>query len=1137
MSTHGGGRRGGGGGRRGGGGTSSTRNNNNPSGGKSNGTGGGGGHSNSGPGGSGRRRRNKGGDGDGDGGSGGGGGGGGDGKKGLSKADVERKKRREAEAQKKKEDEEAAAKIKEEEEKEAKRKRKEEEKLKKQEMNEEEKKRQKEQGMKDLKMETEARIKLRECNLAAETSRPPTAHFKKLDSSIKRNSAFTRRLRQLSQDHREAILKDARAVNCRRYISEDAAAMAEAKIKTTDISAFVEIASVLHQSYDEVAQLIVDALVKVFAKSDEELSTQERALLVTKQRINLRLLAAMYICGLIEDADVILKYLVVPMRASLEKEQGHYESLALVASFTRYASGEPLLGLFPSSREVLEEIEMPDTETVLSEESLARFNSALKMYFEKVSNYIVKHHKKLETLRKKEFDMLMTRGDAPPSLTEQIKEMFEDKEKLMALARTYATHVSFELPELVEEEFQMKQSVSRVDFRGMHGDEKDLGPFDDEDTRSFYEDIPDLRQLVPGVLLGVKQAAKAPKPDDEDDDGDAADADGKDASDEKKDETTNDDNSKEDNEDDDDEEEEKTTGTSASLATVLIKLPQCSNHDQADKLALDFCYVNSRKARKKLVDNIYSLRRSECVQIPCFGRVVATLSNCIDEIGPPLVEMLEGEFHTMWKKKKQSGLEYRLLNARFLSELCKFGVCPPNVIFKCIKKCLDEFVHHNIDVCCQIFEACGRFLYRSPDTHVRTTNMLEILMRLKMVKNLDNRRDTMVENAFYYCNPPEHPAIVQKEYTPMEKYIRHLVMATLSQDTVKDVLKKLRRIDWDEHETFVRHTLLKAARIKYTTMALVASLVSGLANYNDTLTIGLVDDLLENIRDGLETPDFTKHQHHILNMKFLGELYNYTMVGSQVIFDMLYTLIFLGHGPPGSPPPPNDTPSDCFRVRLVCVLLNSCGQYFKKGAAGKRLDRFLVFFQRYYLSKMLAPLDLDFAVSDALERLRPDERRISSYKEAATRAADLEVDNSGAESVGKFLYDPTCIARGVRVDDDEDDGVDVEGEDDDDDDDDDEELVSKAEERGAGADADDAVSLRQPKMRATVQEDDEFEREFNKMMSDSVEARRLESRPSNNMAIPMALLRSRTLADSEAPAPAPIMTKGTPFNPAKMQFR
>lgn len=40
------------------------------------------------------------------------------------------------------------------------------------------------------------------------------------------------------------------------------------------------------------------------------------------------------------------------------------------------------------------------------------------------------------------------------------------------------------------------------------------------------------------------------------------------------------------------------------------------------------------------------------------------------------------------------------------------------------------------------------------------------------------------------------------------------------------------------------------------------------------------------------------------------------------------------------------------------MLLETCGQYFGKGAVAKRLDRFLAYLQRYVLSKPPPPLDV-----------------------------------------------------------------------------------------------------------------------------------------------------------------------------------
>lgn len=84
-----------------------------------------------------------------------------------------------------------------------------------------------------------------------------------------------------------------------------------------------------------------------------------------------------------------------------------------------------------------------------------------------------------------------------------------------------------------------------------------------------------------------------------------------------------------------------------------------------------------------------------------------------------------------------------------------------------LQACLDDFSHHNIDVACNLLETCGRFLYRSPETTIRMANMLEILMRLKNVKNLDPRHSTLVENAYYLCKPPERSARVSKVRPPL----------------------------------------------------------------------------------------------------------------------------------------------------------------------------------------------------------------------------------------------------------------------------------------------------------------------------------------------------------------------------------
>ena len=77
-------------------------------------------------------------------------------------------------------------------------------------------------------------------------------------------------------------------------------------------------------------------------------------------------------------------------------------------------------------------------------------------------------------------------------------------------------------------------------------------------------------------------------------------------------------------------------------------------------------------------------------------------------------------------------------------------------------------------------------------------------------------------------------------------------------------------------------------------------------------------------------------------MKYLGELYNYKMVDSNVIFTTLYSFITLGVAPdPLTMVSPLDPPENLIRLRLATVMLETCGCFFDKGSAKKKLDIYL----------------------------------------------------------------------------------------------------------------------------------------------------------------------------------------------------
>ena len=108
---------------------------------------------------------------------------------------------------------------------------------------------------------------------------------------------------------------------------------------------------------------------------------------------------------------------------------------------------------------------------------------------------------------------------------------------------------------------------------------------------------------------------------------------------------------------------------------------------------------------------------------------------------------------------------------------------------------------------------------------------------------------------------------------------------------------------------------------------------------------------------------------------------------------------------PGSPSP-LDPQGSYFRVRLICLLLDTCGVYFDRGSAKKRLDTYLVFFQCYLFSKRQPlPLEVDHLVADCLEMLRPDLELYQTPLEAHEAALGLEAKFK--DKVGEFFWGRT----------------------------------------------------------------------------------------------------------------------------------
>ncbi|XP_052203853.1 regulator of nonsense transcripts UPF2 isoform X2 [Diospyros lotus] len=1028
----------------------------------------------------------------------------------------------------------------------------------------------------ELKKSVEAKMALRQSNLNPE--RPDSGFLRTLDSSIKRNTAVIKKLKQINEEQRESLMDELRGVNLSKFVSEAVTAICDAKLRSSDIQAAVQICSLLHQRYKDFSPSLIQGLLKVFfpGKSGDDLEI-DRNLRAMKKRSTLKLLLEIYFVGVVEDSSIFVNIIKdLTSMEHLKDREATQTNLSLLASFAR--QGRTFIGLPQSGEEILEEFFKGLN---IQADQKKFFRKAMHSYYDAVAELLLSEHNSLRQMEHENAKILNAKGELSDENASSYEKLRKSYDHLYRGVSALAEALDMQPPVMPEDGHTTR--VTTGEDTSSPGSGKDSSVleaiWDDEDTRAFYECLPDLRAFVPAVLLGeaepkADQASKTQEqPSDlapDSDQGQMASSDyveisldsgtlqegknekGKDKDEKDKEKTKDPDKEKgkdKDSEKKGEIEKEKIKGLEGTnLDGLLQRLPGCVSRDLIDQLSVEFCYLNSKSHRKKLVRALFNVPRTSLELLPYYSRMVATLSTCMKDVSSMLLQLLEEEFNFLINKKDQMNIETKIRNIRFIGELCKFRIAPAGLLFSCLKACLDDFTHHNIDVACNLLETCGRFLYRSPETTVRMANMLEILMRLKNVKNLDPRHSTLVENAYYLCKPPERSARVSKVRPALHQYIRKLLFSDLDKSSIEHVLRQLRKLPWSECELYLLKCFMKVHKGKYGQIHLIASLTAGLSRYHDEFAVSVVDEVLEEVRLGLEVNDYGMQQRRLAHMRLLGELYNYEQLESSVIFDTLYLILVFGHGTPEQDV--LDPPEDCFRVRMVITLLETCGHYFGRGSSKRKLDRFLIHFQRYILGKGVLPLDIEFDLQDLFADLRPNMTRYASIEEVDTALIELEehehivsTDKANSEkhsdtekpssrsAAGSVSVNGRSLANGVEenevhevmADSETDSGsgtVDPEGHDEDEDLDEENNGDVDSEDDyddtgGPASEEDEEVHVRQKVTEVDPQEEAEFDRELKALMQESLDSRKLElrARPTLNMMVPMNVFEGPTNKD------------------------
>lgn len=591
----------------------------------------------------------------------------------------------------------------------------------------------------------------------------------------------------------------------------------------------------------------------------------------------------------------------------------------------------------------------------------------LRDYHQTVCRHLKQEHKDLQSAERSKRKMMESKGEITNDKREQLDILQCNYDKLIQSTQTLSDLLNENMPELPKEQEVSSEGnvIEIIDDSG----EAHLDPWGDEDTKSFYVDLPDLRNFLPNYC--AHKEPSEPLPEVAQLTEEALDADEAEpelnVEEEEIAKMIEEENSKPDEEKtglekaapDAEEEDEVEVeaqvpptpvpiGTSSGvqiqgkqyLDNFLANLQNCVNRDLIDSAAIDFLLsLNTKPNRKKLVRALFNVHRTRLDLLPLLARFCAIINLVAPDVAAELSQMLKVDFKFHVKKRDQINIESKIKVVRYIGEMVKFALYSKIEALLCLKFLLHNFIHHHIEMTCAFLEVCGMYLFNCKDSRLRTSVYLEQMMRLKKAMTLDSRHAAQIENCYYLVKPPEGSSGVRRKMrTPMQQYIRYLIFEELNKGNVEKIVKYLRRLNWEDPETssYAIKCLGKAWNIRYHLIRSLADVVSAFSSFQEKIVTKVIDAVFEDIRAGLEIHSPKLAQRRISVAKFLGELYIYRLIDSSNVFNTLYSIISLGVTFNHEVVSPVDPPESLFRLKLAMVLMDTCGSYFQSSSSKKK---------------------------------------------------------------------------------------------------------------------------------------------------------------------------------------------------------
>ena len=660
--------------------------------------------------------------------------------------------------------------------------------------------------------------------------------LKRLDSSIKKNTALTKKLgKTIGAETLDGLAHDVASTNASKYVAENARAVAmSATIKSSpgDIAAAAELVSALHRMYfpefgEALGHLLCRAICpdapegafanlagkekrseKARRERDEGLdparsrgreAPEDSAAIVAstsdspaQRRAKLRLLAEAHLVGAVASAKPVFAAVTELIRSATEARRERDDTrfahvLGSLAAFAK-AYGEAYVREEEDVADDTPGDDTPGGAYRLSPERRGAFRDALRSFHVAASVALLDERRAARDAQRETKATLARTGELSESLTLRVAELERSCESLRKNLEVLTEALGGEArgvrvpPDADDDAAEAGKPKGDVRLsRGVDASgasRRDAASWDDEATRAFYESLPALRETVPRGLLPPEPPARSSGAEGSSLLKASAGADAEPPR----------------------TEPPETAARLAELdARVTSRLRCCdawTGVADADAFAADFCYFAAGPVARRLVADAFvaaieraSLGASDAAAAPTalLARALATLASASAafdaEIAAPAIDATRASVERYYLRDASTpradarDAERRLGMVRFTGECVKFRVLDAEWAFTFLKKTTETFAGPSLDAACALLQTCGRYLARRRDTAARAHALLDVFLRRKAVsaERLEAGQSELVDATCLACRPPPVAARRRRRRHPTRAYVAFVV--------------------------------------------------------------------------------------------------------------------------------------------------------------------------------------------------------------------------------------------------------------------------------------------------------------------------------------------------------------------------